>query len=962
MKLEYALEIDTQTEFTDEALGLYGGVFRLVTGVEDYSFEGQTFYSGVLLRDGFSEISKTVDINDSGAYATLSMFSAKLKNTSGLSDYLREKQIFLQNCEVRFFLVADGVFSVRWGGVVDGFPFDDNTMTIECVDSSRKIHKNLPISQANDKEMVPVALGRNLSTKLVETQTTGETLEVCGVIPFENTPMSAVSPVAFEEEEMLVYVGSLPSVGFIEENYFKDYYATCISGRGKGLSRKVVASSVPEAYKAVYNKIPQGYSVMSAVVRLTFERPWAQEVIDEETGETEWVIDLSPRVNNTEYFVGEPKSYLTFSKMEKVWRASEFPVWGFDQRDSLTTRGLYTDKASVNGLSATYSGSEVRIDSLQIDDDGKAMAARIEKPTVKFSLYSKFEGQYNDRRYYSQAYTIPPYQIPADPMRQPIESDRLTDDDLTSVESTGEFRHKCFGVADPLVSFADSEGYTPVMFGGIAGDVLAAPSVFVRMVFPSEAGTADERTPSMAGRLRVRWGAAVETIALTLTINTAVYAVAKDGRTRGNYAKPEGPFTQHQNIEVTAVEIIDGWRYGSIDVNSFSPESLFGKGLGGINFYNKQLSSWNLSELEEWVDRIDYRVAFRLSGMHSRLIGVAFDLQECGISVVERIELKPLYCGTWGEEWGDLAVGRKVGFPQSPEDLIEYLMRRYDGITAIDTGSFDAVNTGLRFAQQITARTDTIDLLINLLDQSFLMLTMGDDGSRKLIDWMSNKTPIAEHSTAGDVVANSFSGIERVPLSQVYTGIRLEYDWDGSEFKSVCLVTNTDKPFAEGSVTGGALTLAQAEIIWGRFAAAYKRTKKQQDAPPKIAQNKWLRHNTTDKTDSVFGYLDRLSRWVTVPREIISYRIPVESSIGIDVGSTVSFEDVILTGGSPRIGWVIEWRLDPVAAQVELTVLLDNDPLDPFSGEEIYIDEDGAPLDSLIDEEDADDEIDEETE
>lgn len=953
MKLEYALEIDTQTDFTNSDIGLSDGVFRLVTGVEDYSFAGETFYNGVLLRDGFSEISKTVDISDSGGYATLSMFSAKLKNTSGLSDYLRDKQIFLQSCDVRFFIVTDGVFSVRWGGVVDGFPWDDNTMTIDCVDSSRKIHKSLPISQANEKEMVPVALGRNLSTKLVEIKTEGDTLEVCGVIPFEGVTMSAVSPVDFDGDVMRVYVGSFPSVGFIEEDYFKDYYATCISGRGKGISRKIVASSVPEAYKSLSNGV---YSIMSAVVRLTFERPWLS-VADEDS--EEWEIDLSPRENGGLYFVGEPKSYLVFSKMETTWRASEFPIWAFDKKDSLTTKGLYTDKASVNGLSATYSGSEVRIDSIQIDDDNKARAPRVERSLVKFSLYSKFEGRYNDNYYYSKQFETSPYWYGFDPMRPPVESSKLANEDLTDVESTSEFGSKCYGVPDPLVLFLDSVGYTPAMFGAIADPVTAMPSVFVRMVFPSEAIEAEEYTPSMNGRIRLRWASAIPTITLTLQIDTAVYAVAKDGSVKGfgAYDKPAGSFTQFETITVTASEYTDGYSYGSISVSSFEAR-------GGVNFYSKQLSRSNLTELDDWVDRIDYRCVFSFGGLHSRIIEVAFDLQECGLSIVEMVELKPLYCGTWGEVWGDLEISRKMGMPQSPEDLIEYVMRRYDGVTAIDTDSFDTIDTGLKFSQQITAKTETVDLLINLLEQSFLMMTMGDGGSRKLIDWMANKTPIAEHSTAGFVVAGSFSGIERVPLSQVYTNITLEYDWNGSGYESVCLVTGTDKPFTADSVRGGALTTAQAEIIWKRFAAAYKRIKKSQDVPAKLAQCKWLRHNTTDKSDGVgvFNYLDRLSRWATVPREIISYRIPVEYAAGVDVGSVVSFEDVILTGGVARVGWVVEWRLDPVAAQVELTVLLDNDPLDPFEDEEIYIDEDGAPLESLIDEEEAEEEIDEEME
>lgn len=966
MKLEYALEIDTQTDFTNLDIGLSDGVFRLVTGVEDYSFEGETFYNGVLLRDGFSEISKTVDISDSGGYATLSMFSTKLKNTSGLSDYLREKQIFLQNCEVRFFVVADGVFSVRWGGVVDGFPWDDNTMTIDCVDSSRKIHKSLPISQANEREMVPVALGRNLSTKLVEIKTEGDTLAVCGVIPFEGVTMSAVSPVDFDGDVMRVYVGSFPSVGFIEEDYFKDYYATCISGRGKGISRKVVNSSVPEAYKLLSNGV---YSIMSAVVRLTFERPW-QSVVDEDSEEEEWEIDLSPRENGGLYFVGEPKSYLVFSKSETTWRASEFPIWAFDKKDSLTTKGLYTDKASVNGLRATYSGSEVKVDTIQIDE-GKVRAPRVERPSVKYSLYSKFEGRYNDNYYYSKQFETSPYWWGFEPMRPPVESSKLANEDLTDVESTSEFGNKCYGVPDPLVAFEDTVGWTPAMFAAIDDPgpsvFIATPSVFVRMVFPSDAVSADEYTPSMTGRIRLRWASATPTITLTLSIDTAVYAVAKDGRTKaypivGAYDKPEGSFTQRETITVTASEYIDGYSYGSISVSSFEAR-------GGVNFYSKQLSSSNLTELDDWVDRIDYRCVFSFGGLDSRIIEVAFDLQECGLSIVEKVELKPLYCGTWGEVWGDLETSRKTGMPQSPEDLIEYVMRRYDGITQINEGSFDAVETGLQFAQQITQKTDTVDLIINLLEQSFLMLTMGDDGSRKLIDWMANKTPIAEHSTAGFVVAGSFSGIERVPLSQVYTGINLEYDWDGEKFNSVCLVTNADKEFPPvggdwRSFVSAPLTWAQAKIIWERFAAAYKRTKKAQDVPAKLAQCKWLRHNTTDKSDSVnvFNYLDRLSKWVTVPREIVRYSIPVENSIGVDVGATVSFEDVILTGGSARIGWVVEWRLNPQLAQVELTVLLDNDPLDPFAGEEIYIDEDGAPLESLIDEEEAEEEIDEETE
>jgi hypothetical protein len=125
---------------------------------------------------------------------------------------------------------------------------------------------------------------------------------------------------------------------------------------------------------------------------------------------------------------------------------------------------------------------------------------------------------------------------------------------------------------------------------------------------------------------------------------------------------------------------------------------------------------------------------------------------------------------------------------------------------------------------------------------------------------------------------------------------------------------------------------AEAREIWQRFRDAYKRVRQVRALPEKIGKSYWLHSSDIYLQDigAAVLYLDRVSRWLTKPREVVAFEVQAEGNLGLSLLDPVTFEDSLLFGGSVRLGWLTEIYLLPNKGTIGLQVILDDDPLDPY--------------------------------
>jgi hypothetical protein len=141
-KIHYAVEIDTGTTITDEAIGLYQGTIRFVT--DNYDPSGASYENGSAVvhptkwfhefltkNEGISNLNSTIDLTIGGDYAFLQSTEIEIVNatTDGDAYHTRVTDLFshlITGSTMVIYVVIDDVFYERWHGSVTGTQLNDS--------------------------------------------------------------------------------------------------------------------------------------------------------------------------------------------------------------------------------------------------------------------------------------------------------------------------------------------------------------------------------------------------------------------------------------------------------------------------------------------------------------------------------------------------------------------------------------------------------------------------------------------------------------------------------------------------------------------------------------------------------------------------------------------------------------------------------------------------------------------
>lgn len=157
MIIQYAVMIDTRTEGTDAAIGLYDGSLCWISG-DNLELDGgslpenpmtesaQTVWKrGILSESVMGMLSEAFDFLAGGGYSTRAGAEISvMNNIEGLNatlfDYLIANEVDLLRTRARTFVVLEGVFHERGTFMIEDMENQEHAITFQFVDSFLIIH------------------------------------------------------------------------------------------------------------------------------------------------------------------------------------------------------------------------------------------------------------------------------------------------------------------------------------------------------------------------------------------------------------------------------------------------------------------------------------------------------------------------------------------------------------------------------------------------------------------------------------------------------------------------------------------------------------------------------------------------------------------------------------------------------------------------------------------------------
>jgi len=273
-------------------------------------------------------------------------------------------------------------------------------------------------------------------------------------------------------------------------------------------------------------------------------------------------------------------------------------------------------------------------------------------------------------------------------------------------------------------------------------------------------------------------------------------------------------------------------------------------------------------------------------------------------------------------------TGIERGFENVPSTIDYLLTDHYDKTAAdIDGPSFGQAQTDFSLfvndplrnaAHQITAQTDGNQLLKDILYAHHLGMFINRAGKYQLENWLPKSlvfsfTDPEEYYTESECL--SIKPIRRDNLNSVVSDYQLEMDLSeaSGDYNRTLRVKNTNEDTFnfERDVEGvDESDTALAFSAWQLGKAGHNRINKLSQTK---SQSKWHKLAFSDGTGTSegiafirnqLGHVNREHEYITI---IVPYN---PTNLDKELLSFISIEDVIITDGNARKGWIVERKLN----------------------------------------------------
>lgn len=904
--INYAVEIITSTTTTNATWGLQSGVFRFITGRPGYAgsapyptWENTTnntniWYEGWLLQDAMTSASRQVDITQSGDYGSLSGFNFKIRNDSKFWDYLQVTSIWLCNRQVKLYVVIDGRFYQIWDGVISNEPYSETDYEFICVDSFKKIHKEMPpydVNATTDPDAgddslgdpVPIVMGDAAYVKLIKTDnlkkeytllvTFGKEYKVCNVVNYYTILNSYASidlitnGVTFATDALL------------------GKYLVVVKGDQADSGKLIrIRSNVATTFNATFTALGDPTNETLKNVHVT--HLFLDDVPTSMTGyDTVNKGFFNLNSNNFKY------SQITAPGNDRWWvKVIDFSVALVPSQRVVT----YQKDDSGNILLYVYdkdTNSFIRAnDKIQITTTGIQTVLTLRATSINE------DGQID---------VVSPVPITAEYPELFDLNWAVTDPALTVAMSIGN-NHFTYGRQWILYPQKDYD-YTKISnaYMAMTGYFGTTTVPAIDICFKFEAFDAYGRYITDS----------------SILINTSAIYTALD-----------------VSSAPTTFEMIPYDYYNN--EGSRGTNYIGGQVAKVSNGIDTRISYCEIPALIEMLKIGGISKIFISMGLRNNALTVAgtttFTIREIGIWATKTISSLEgdIYASVKGETVGNdgtIETNNVYG-------AFRHILEDYDAIPAasLDYSNLSTTRYDWPVSRQLTEKKNSFDYLKELAEHSFVAIAPTRLGKRKLKAWREDATVVATFTQA-NILRDSITAWTKTELLNMFNKFSLKYQYNvaSKKFERSLSITNvsaaafplstdvTWKTYVSGLNEN---SYQEASSKWTICHDAYLKSLQEAKAPDNLSSLYWYSSDNSYASvdDSAYKFLTNLTEWSTRQKETVIFKVPLTSTtLTYELLDYINFSDDIFTNSVVRPGWITSISVDSKEGTITLGCTLE---------------------------------------
>ncbi len=288
------------------------------------------------------------------------------------------------------------------------------------------------------------------------------------------------------------------------------------------------------------------------------------------------------------------------------------------------------------------------------------------------------------------------------------------------------------------------------------------------------------------------------------------------------------------------------------------------------------------------------------------------------------------------------------GFENVP-DTIQYLLENeYEKVTAdIDTASFTQAQADFALyvddpprnaAHQIVSQNSGNELLKEILFNHNLGMYIGRNGQYRLVNWLPKSIVFGSTATSIDYTETEFESISKITrdiLNNVISDYELPFNLNEStgEFDNTIRIKNTNESTFDFDRDTEGVDISDSGLAFSAWALLQSGFNRVTNLTQTKKESKWIKlfnSNNTGTTEAI-AFIRNIAAHVNRQHEYLTIVLPYNATnLSQELLSFISVEDIKITDGQQRKGWIVERKLNIKADKLEFRVLLDINPFDPF--------------------------------
>jgi hypothetical protein len=919
--IHYAIEIFTETTENDASIGLIDGVFRYITGRPNYSgappypswgpdewnsyqtYNSYAWYEGFLTKDGMSNPSRTINIDKTGDYGTLSSFSCSLRNNDLIWTYFRNDDVAsnlnLLNKEIRVYAVLDAVFYQIWGGVITDTPRNEKEFIINCSDYPSKFHKEIPanavLGSPDYVEAMNTSSGELIYLNL---NTPDAAIYEAGIA----TPSWSEIPVIYYDlmTNLTIFdANELAGKYLYIDNWNTDPGFSTTIDNSNGLF--IIANDATQESQT----LPISGSPFTTICDVT--RVYTSRLFKSDPPFTD-IDDFNDsfiyRTCIGVQSFGREIAYAKCVSLGSIYKVASSGI-------TIDTSAIYSYDSDSN----TYNPINVAW-----EDIGSGYIKIIDTRFGDLEDESLVYYKKNNMRINSVI--VEGYDDPVSPIRQFIATitDQaqlalLTDGDqttgITIPESSGETIQRLkfiFNISFPTkpldediyilpdIQISDTNGIIPV------NDIV----ITYRGLDP---------------------------YSNTVNLNNFYYEppnrpISYD--ITGNTDQWENLFLIPDDYYASGKRITDSGVYNKRTLSPFNDQYIT------YSTYDTSGSGW-FSDQTKLINKAESFVKRRIvtnliveyyCNMGTMIPNVNIKLNQLAYITKSTYDFKDsLYVKTSGETIDGAATNNVY-------TIYKKILEDYDGIDTsyINYGNLSGSRSSWVASRQFDEAVSSKDALKELCQNSYTALFPDRLGKRTFNCWLDATGYDWDHNE-DNIVRDSIAQFVYTPMRDIYSDFSLEYNWDSGskKYTDSIIVTNTDKDSFPAqsadwtSYVAGLDSYDTASGIWSLAHSGYLITNSKQRHGDQLGKLPWFVTEVVNE-GSAYKYLTNLVQWTSKQHINSDYAIPLTSgNINVNLTDAVRFNDKLYTNDRNYYGWIDKIEYDIKNDQISVGLFISPD-------------------------------------